>query len=106
MGLGQGLRTQTPLLTTTTQMRQKNLPDPKELVHHEDYPTREAAKASLFEYIEVFYNRMRLHSSLGYVSPAKFEYSENSVVMQQCVDGLRTPWLTGEKRAINTLLHH
>ncbi len=50
----------------------------KELVHHENYPTREAAKASLFEYIEVFYNRMRLHSSLGYVSPAEFECSENS----------------------------
>jgi transposase InsO family protein len=45
----------------------------KELVHHEKYATREAAKASLFEYIEVFYNRVRRHSSLGYVAPAEFE---------------------------------
>ncbi len=50
----------------------------KELVHHENDPTRDAAKASLFESIEVFYNRMRRHSSLGYVAPAEFECSENS----------------------------
>lgn len=37
------------------------------------YPTREAAKADLFRYIEVFYNRQRLHSSLGYQSPAAYE---------------------------------
>ena len=49
----------------------------KELVHHEDYPTIEAAKASLFEYIEVFYNRFRRHSSLGYVAPAEFERSQH-----------------------------
>ena len=48
----------------------------KELVHHENYPTIEAAKASLFEYIEVFYNRIRRHSSLGYVAPAEFESAE------------------------------
>ena len=45
----------------------------KELVHHEVYETRTEARASLFEYIEVFYNRQRLHSSLGYVSPTDFE---------------------------------
>ena len=44
-----------------------------ELVHHERYATREAARQSLFEYIEVFYNRQRRHSSLGYVSPLAFE---------------------------------
>jgi putative transposase len=44
-----------------------------ELVHPERYPTRPQAKASIFEYIEVFYNRKRLHSSLGYVSPESFE---------------------------------
>jgi len=49
----------------------------KELVHHEDYATVEAAKASVFEYIEVFYNRQRRHSSLGYVAPAEFECSEH-----------------------------
>jgi transposase InsO family protein len=44
-----------------------------ELVHHETYATREAARQSLFEYIEVFYNRRRRHSSLGYLSPAEHE---------------------------------
>ena len=46
-----------------------------ELVHHEHYATREEARASIFEYIEVFYNRKRLHSSLGYMSPEAFEAS-------------------------------
>ena len=48
----------------------------KELVHDEDYQTRAEARASLFEYIEVFYNRIRRHSSLGYRSPAEFERAE------------------------------
>ena len=41
----------------------------KELVHGESYATRAVARASLFEYIEMFYNRIRRHSSLGYKSP-------------------------------------
>jgi len=48
----------------------------KELVHHEDYHTRTEARASLFEFIEVFYNHQRLHSSLGYVSPTTYEQRE------------------------------
>lgn len=44
-----------------------------ELTHHEDYQTRQQAMQSVFEYIEVFYNRQRKHSSLGYVAPAQFE---------------------------------
>jgi len=44
-----------------------------ELVHHQKYATRQQARQSIFEYIEVFYNRKRLHSSLGYVSPESFE---------------------------------
>ena len=48
-----------------------------ELVNHERYATRERARASIFEYIEVFYNRKRLHSSLGYLSPEAFEASLN-----------------------------
>jgi transposase InsO family protein len=46
-----------------------------ERVHHERYATRAAARRSIFEYIEVFYNRKRLHRSLGYVSPETFEAS-------------------------------
>lgn len=49
----------------------------KELVHHEDYATREQAKASIFEYIEAFYNRVRRHSSLGYVAPDEYERTHN-----------------------------
>jgi len=45
----------------------------KELVHQEKYATREQAKASLFEYIEVYYNRVRRHSALGYLSPVQYE---------------------------------
>jgi putative transposase len=48
-----------------------------EWVNHEHYATREQARVSIFEYIEVFYNRHRLHSSLGYVSPEQFEASLN-----------------------------
>ena len=48
-----------------------------ELVHDERYATREQARASIFEYIEVFYNRTRLHSALSYVSPEAFEASLN-----------------------------
>jgi putative transposase len=45
----------------------------KELTHGETYATRAEARASLFEYIEVFYNRVRRHSSLGYKSPVEYE---------------------------------
>jgi transposase InsO family protein len=48
-----------------------------ELVNHEHYATHEQARASIFEYIEVFYNRKRLHSSLGYKSPEAFEAGLN-----------------------------
>ena len=48
-----------------------------ELVHHEHYATRDQARQSLFEYIEVFYNRRRRHSALGYLSPAHYEASLN-----------------------------
>jgi putative transposase len=47
----------------------------KELVHDADFATRAEARAALFEYIEVFYNGQRRHSSLGYVSPAEYEQS-------------------------------
>jgi len=44
-----------------------------EHVYFECYKTREQAKQSIFEYVEVFYNRKRRHSTLGYVSPMVFE---------------------------------
>ena len=45
----------------------------KELIHHERYATRQQARQRIFEYIAVFYNRVRRHSGLGYLSPAEFE---------------------------------
>ena len=44
-----------------------------ELVHHTVYATREAAKRDLFAYIEGYYNRQRLHSALGYLTPEQAE---------------------------------
>jgi putative transposase len=44
-----------------------------ELTELERFPTRQAARTAVFEFIEVFYNRQRLHSSLDYRSPADFE---------------------------------
>jgi len=46
-----------------------------ELIHHEQYHSGEHARGSIFEYIEVFYNRQRLHSTLNYQSPEAFEAS-------------------------------
>jgi transposase InsO family protein len=43
----------------------------------EMFATRDQARAVLFEYLEVFYNRVRLHSSLGFLSPADFERTYN-----------------------------
>ena len=45
----------------------------KELVYLTDFETRDQAKSEIFEYIEIFYNRQRIHSSLGYLSPVEFE---------------------------------
>lgn len=44
-----------------------------EAIHGERFETREQARAHVFEYIEVDYNRNRLHSTLGYLSPEQFE---------------------------------
>ena len=45
----------------------------RELIYHRQYRTRAEASQEIFEYIEVFYNRQRCHSTLGYQSPAEFE---------------------------------
>lgn len=47
----------------------------RELVHLERFDTRAQARAAVFDYIECFYNRTRLHSALAYQSPASFEAS-------------------------------
>jgi putative transposase len=55
-----------------------------ELVHERDYHTREEARAEIFEFIEVFYSRQRLHQTLGYVSPEQFE-TQNPVPLRGCL---------------------
>lgn len=44
-----------------------------EAIHGERFKTREEVKQHIFDYIDVYYNRQRLHSKLGYLSPAEFE---------------------------------
>jgi transposase InsO family protein len=44
-----------------------------ELVHQACYPTRDAARHDLFAYIEGYYNRQRIHSALGYITPEQAE---------------------------------
>ena len=44
-----------------------------ELVHHEDFQTRDEARLAIFKYIEAFYNRIRRHSTLVYLSPVDYE---------------------------------
>jgi transposase InsO family protein len=48
-----------------------------ETVYHRKFATRTEARTAIFDYIETFYNRTRLHSSLGYVSPIIFESQLN-----------------------------
>jgi transposase InsO family protein len=45
----------------------------KDLIYRRKYRTHKDARRDIFEYVEVFYNRERLHSSLGYLSPADYE---------------------------------
>jgi transposase InsO family protein len=49
-----------------------------ELVMHCDYKSRDQARASLFDYMEVFYNRQRRHSTIEYVAPLAFEESTSA----------------------------
>jgi transposase InsO family protein len=52
----------------------------QELQNDARFVSREEARAQLFEYIEVFYNRKRLHSTLGYLSPTQFEAKLSTLV--------------------------
>ena len=44
-----------------------------EIVHHQDFYTRQEARSDIFDYIELFYNRRRKHESLGHHTPAAYE---------------------------------
>jgi putative transposase len=48
-----------------------------ELIHRQSFANHAEARSAIFEYVEVFYNRRRLHSALGYMSPVDFENQNN-----------------------------
>jgi transposase InsO family protein len=48
-----------------------------EVVYPRRFQTKAEARTAIFRYIETFYNRRRLHSSLGYQSPVQFELQQN-----------------------------
>jgi transposase InsO family protein len=50
-----------------------------ELIHREIWDTRKIVRAAVYEYIEAWYNRKRLHGTLGYRNPATFEQDQLSV---------------------------
>lgn len=47
-----------------------------EATHGEKFPTRAYTKSMVFQYIDVYYNRIRLHAKLGYLSPEAFEAND------------------------------
>jgi putative transposase len=53
-----------------------------DLVDHADFATRAEARAAIFEYVEVFYNRQRRHSHLGYQTPVAFEEDVDSPITE------------------------
>jgi putative transposase len=54
----------------------------KEHVHHVRFRTRAEARAAVFEYVEIFYNRQRLHSALGYRTPAEARAGMEGISMR------------------------
>ena len=54
-----------------------------ELTYWNKYQTRDEAKKSIFEYIEIFYNRQRLHSALNYLSPVEFEENNRKELIEK-----------------------
>ena len=50
----------------------------RELIYRKKYATIEEIRTDIFRYIELFYNRKRLHSSLGYLSPVQYRLAQNS----------------------------
>ena len=53
-----------------------------EHVHRVRFRTRAEARAAVFEYIEIFYNRRRLHSAVGYRTPAEARAGREGIAMQ------------------------
>jgi putative transposase len=73
-----------------------------EQVHAQDYQTRQEAGTDISEYIEVFYNPMPRHSSLGYLSPEEFERQ----YMQACLNSLSIFWREAQGESVNLTTDH
>ena len=70
----------------------------KELVYLEKFKTRKEAQSKIFEYIEFFYNRKRVHSAIGYLTPIQCEQMYDCVVIFSipCVQSIdRGPYRFG-----------
>ena len=55
----------------------------EELLYRGAWPTREAARRAIFEYVEVFYNRQRIHSALDYLTPVAYEARRRHMMTTQ-----------------------
>ena len=55
----------------------------EELLYRGAWPTRVAARRAIFEYVEVFYNRQRMHSTLGYLTPVAYEARRRDMMATQ-----------------------
>ena len=60
----------------------------EELLYRGVWPTRVAAKRAIFEYVEVFYNRQRMHSTLGYLTPVAYEARRRDMTATQSASAL------------------
>ncbi len=56
-----------------------------EFIHHEIFTTKKQAKNAIFEWIEVFYNRERMHSSIDYKTPVDFEKELMLAALRPCL---------------------
>jgi len=56
-----------------------------ELIHRHKFKTREDAKRKIFEYVEMYYNRKRAHSTLGYLSPYEYE-KQAAIALKRIID--------------------
>jgi hypothetical protein len=61
-----------------------------ELVHHQQYATRDEASRDIFAYIEGFYNRTRRHSAIGYLSPIEMELKASALHLRS-MEGIELP---------------
>jgi len=76
----------------------------EELIHRQSWATRTQARAAIVDYIEVFYNRRRLHSSLGYLSPSDYEARRRSEAAHRPPAGAPGNGASGQVPAVTPAL--